>query len=166
MDVTRIHEDLQSLETWPGQSLLSFNIDKCVHNTIGTKKFDMARNYKINGENIKEVQLEKDLGICLNNKLTFETHITKNANKANGMIAVTKKSFTKATKQVFLNIEFANLMWHPRMIKHQKILENVQRRAMRLVSGIKNLSYYERLKELNLSSPEYRRKRGTMLEMY
>ena len=71
-------------------------------------------------------------------KLTFETHITKKANKANGMIAVIKKSFTKVTKQVFLNIykclirphlEFANSIWHPRLIKHQKILENVQRRA-------------------------------------
>ena len=121
------------------------------------------------------MQLEKDLGIWLDNKLSFETHITKKANKANGMIAVVKKSFTKVTKQVFLNIynclirphlEFANLIWHPRLIKHQKILENVQRRATRLVSGMKNLSYYERLEELNLSSLEYRRKRGTMIEMY
>ena len=52
------------------------------------------------------------------------------------------------------------------LIKHQKILENVQRRATHLVSGMKNLSYYERLKELNLSSLEYRRKKGTMIEMY
>ena len=29
-DVTRIHEDLQSLETWSGQSLLSFNIDMTI----------------------------------------------------------------------------------------------------------------------------------------
>ena len=173
-DVTRIHEDLQSLETWSGQSLFFFNIDKCVHMTIGNKKLDMERIYKINGENVK-VQLEKDLGIWLDNKLTFEPPITKKANKANGMIAVVKKSFTKVTKQVFLNIykclirphlEFANLIWHPRLIKHQNILENVQRRATRLVSGMKNLSYYERLKELNLSSLEYRRKRGTMIEMY
>ena len=52
------------------------------------------------------------------------------------------------------------------MIKHQKILENVQRRATCLVSGIKNLSYYERLKELNLSSLEHRRKRETLIKMY
>ena len=76
-DVTRIHEDLQSLETWSGQSILSFNIDKCVHMTIGKTKLDMERIYKINGENIKEEQLKKDLGIWLDNKLTFETHITK-----------------------------------------------------------------------------------------
>ena len=44
-DVTRIHEDLQSLEIWSGKSPLSFNIDKCVHMTIGTKKLDMERNY-------------------------------------------------------------------------------------------------------------------------
>ena len=113
--------------------------------------------------------------IWLDNKLTFETHITKKANMANGMIAIIKKSFTKVTKQIFLNIykclirphlEIAILIWHPRLIKHQKNLENVQRRATRLISGIKNLSYYKRLKELNLSSLEYRRKRGTMMEMY
>ena len=143
--------------------------------TIGTKKLDMERNYKINGENIKEVQPEKDLGIWLDNKLTLETLITKKANKANGMIAVMKKSFTKVKKQVFLKIykclmrphlEFANLIWHPSLIKHQKILENVQRTATRLVSGIKNLFYYERFIELNLSSLEYRRKRETRIEMY
>ena len=62
-DVTGIHENLQSLEIWTCQSLLSFKIDKCVHLTKGTTT--------------KEVQLEIDMGICLDNKLTFETHITK-----------------------------------------------------------------------------------------
>ena len=142
-DATGIHEDLQSLETWPGQSLLSFNIDKCVHMTIGTKKLYMERNYKINGENIKEVQLKKDLGIWLDNKLTFDTHITKKANKANGLIAVIKKSFTKVTNKVFLNIykclirpyiELANSIWHAWLIKLRKVLENVQRRATRIYS--------------------------------
>ena len=50
--VTRIHEDLQSLETWSGQNLLSFNIDKSVHMTTGTMKLDMERNYKINDETL------------------------------------------------------------------------------------------------------------------
>ena len=72
--------------------------------TIGTKNLDMVKNYKIICENIKEMQLEEDLGIWLDNKLTFETHINKKANKANGMIAVIKKNLTKVTKQVFLNI--------------------------------------------------------------
>ena len=85
-----------------GPKSFAFNIDNCVQMTIETKKLDMERIYKINGENIKEVQLEKDLGIWLDKKLPFETHITKKANKANGMIAVIKKSFTKVTKQVFV----------------------------------------------------------------
>ena len=51
-DVTRIHEDLQSLETWSGQTLLSFNIDKCVHMIIGNRKLDTERIFKIKGENI------------------------------------------------------------------------------------------------------------------
>ena len=58
-DVTRIPEDLQSLETWSSQSLLSFNINKCVHVTIGTDKLDMERNYKINDKNIKKSNSKK-----------------------------------------------------------------------------------------------------------
>ena len=72
LDVKRIHEDLQSLDTLSGQSLLSFNINNCVHMGIVTKKVDMERNYKNNGENIQEVQLEKYLGIWLDNKLILE----------------------------------------------------------------------------------------------
>ena len=57
--VTRIHEDLQSLETWSGQNLLSFNIDKSVHMTTGTMKLDMERNYKINDETLMKCNSEK-----------------------------------------------------------------------------------------------------------
>ena len=46
------------------------------------------------------------------------------------------------------------------------MLESGQRRATRLVPGIGNLSYEDRLKELNIPTLEYRRRRGRMIEVY
>lgn len=46
------------------------------------------------------------------------------------------------------------------------MIEQVQRRATRLVSTISNLSYTERLRELNLPTLTYRRRRSDMIQLF
>ena len=43
------------------------------------------------------------------------------------------------------------------------ILENVQRRAVRMVSGLKSAEYKERLKELDITTLEEKRHQADML---
>ena len=46
------------------------------------------------------------------------------------------------------------------------MLEKVQRRATKLVSGLKNLNYETRLKELNMFTLERRYRRGDMIQVF
>ena len=46
------------------------------------------------------------------------------------------------------------------------MVENVQRRATRLLPELRHLSYSERLQELNLSTLLYRRKRADMIQVF
>ena len=57
-------------------------------------------------------------------------------------------------------------VWNPH---HQLLiekLEQVHKRAIKLVIAVKHLKYEERLKQLNLPTLKYRRIRRDMIEVY
>ena len=65
------------------------------------------------------------------------------------------------------HLEYGQVIRTPHLKKHITILENVQRRAKKLVDdGFHHMSYSERLKKLNLPSLVYRRARGDMIEIF
>ena len=67
---------------------------------------------------------------------------------------------------VRLLLEYGATIWYPRFIADVEILENVQRRATKLMPYFRELSYEERLKKLKLPTLVYRRLRGDMVEAY
>ena len=63
------------------------------------------------------------------------------------------------------HLEYVNAVWKPHKMDQQKI-ERVQRRATKLIEDIKDLSYEERLCNLNMPSLQHRRLREDMIDTY
>ena len=64
------------------------------------------------------------------------------------------------------HFDYAVSVWDLYKIKHISDIEDVQRRATKLIPEMKNLSYPERLRKLKLPILSYRRIRGQMIEVY
>ena len=56
--------------------------------------------------------------------------------------------------------------WRPHFKKDVDKIENVQRRAMRMIQGLGNKPYEERLRDLGMFSQEKRRLRGDMIALF
>ena len=86
-----------------------------------------------------------------------------------------KRNFNSFSKEIILNLykqlvrphlDYAAQAWSPFYEKDKFLLEQVQRRATRLIPEVRNLPYHLRLKHLGLTTLELRRIRGDMLQVY
>ena len=63
-------------------------------------------------------------------------------------------------------MDYGDSIWYPRFKGDAKAIEKVQKRATKMIYAIRNHSYTDRLKALNLPSLEYRRRRGDMIQVF
>src|SRR6056300_1248344 len=90
-DCNYLQNDLNSLYNWSVTWGLNFNLDKCVVMRTSRKRISSALSLTINpyiagGHALEVVSSQKDLGVLVNNKLTWTSHIESIVAKANRML--------------------------------------------------------------------------------
>ena len=76
-DEVTLQTDLNALQTWSDKWLLNFHPDKCKVLTLGKRKFITSYSLNCLGtiHNLETVHEMKDLGVAIDEKLSFESHI-------------------------------------------------------------------------------------------
>ena len=177
-DRKSLQRDIDTLDAWSQKWMLKFHPDKCKIMRIGQRHREHTYSMKTSDgqtTEIKKTTAEKDLGVTIDNRLTFSEHINNTVKKVNQVMGMIRRTFKFIDKDIFALLfksrvrpilEYGNTIWSPRLKKDIDAIERVQRRATKTVPGLATLPYPERLRVLKLPSLIYRRARGDMIETY
>ena len=167
-----LQEALNNLFAWSEEWQMLFNADKCHIIHLGRTNPNFP--YSINGTGLVVVEEEKDLGVLIHKSCTPSSQVAKAAKKANSVLGQLMRAVSYRDRFTYIrlykefvrpHLEYAVQTWCPWLQRDIDLLEDVQKRAVRAVSGI-NGSYAEKLSTLNLPSLTARRERGDMIQTF
>ena len=183
-DKKKLQEDLDCVCKWSSLWLLKFHPDKCKVLSLGYKldetppTFNMVTNSEDGSANqvkLEATTCEKDIGVHVDDNLSFKDHIYTKIKKANAVMGIIRRTFDYLDQNMFLQlfkslvrplIETSVAVWAPYKKTDIAELERVQRRATKQVPGLKHLEYSERLIKIGLPTLVFRRLRGDMIEIF
>ncbi|KAK4812979.1 hypothetical protein QYF61_002806 [Mycteria americana] len=146
-----IQRDRDKLEKWACANFMRFNKAKCrvLHLGQGSPQFQ----YRLGDYVIESSPAEKDLGKANHTLGCIQSSVASRSRK--GILPL-------CSALVRSHLQCCVQIWGPQHKKDMELLEQVQRRATKMIQGLEHLFYENRLRELGLFSLEKRRLRGDL----
>ena len=156
-DVVDLQQALNLLVDWASKWGMEFNVKKCKVMHIGNT--NPRATYSMTGADLDTTTAERDIGVKVQSNLRPTQQCVEAAQRANVVLGQITRSFHFRDRITFIqlykqyvrpHLEFASPAWSPWTQGDVEVLERVQIRAIKMVSGLKGRSYEERLRELKM----------------
>ena len=176
-DVDLLRSDLARLVHWSSVWKLQLNASKCKVLTFTLKRKPIVSSYSINGVVLENVTAMRDLGVILDQKLTFQPHIDSIVRKSNMSLGLLMRSLqtgcrgTKFRSRPLISaycanvrsvLEYCSVVWGGAAKTHMDRIERVQHKflmwlAVHTFGAPQNLDYNRLLLHFSLCSLSARR---------
>ena len=172
-DKQKLQDDIDKSVRWSEKWQMLFNFGKC--KCLHTGPRNTGKNYEMGGTILSKTVKEKDLGVSMNSNMKVSEQCRIAASKGNQVLGMIRRNITYKEKNLIVplckaivrpHLEYCIQAWSPYLRKDIDMLETIQRRATKLIPGLRDLRYEERLKECGLTTLETRRLRGDQIEVF
>ena len=164
-DKQNVQDDIDKLVKWSEKWQMLFNFGKC--KCLHTGPGNTGMNYELGGTILSETVKEKDLGVTMYANMKVSEQCSRiAASKGNQVLGMIRRNITYKEKSLIIplykaivrpHLEYGIQAWSPYLRKDIDMLEKIQRRATKLIPGLRDITYEERLKECGLTTLETRR---------
>ena len=153
-----LQEDITSIEGWCHQWHLNLNANKWVALEFSFSEHDPVA-YSLGSQKISISQCHRDLGILVCSNLSWANHYSKLCSRAYGSLyMIHRNTFSAALsvrKTLYLSLvrchlSYCSQLWRPCFIKDIELLERVQRRATKFITGNYEVNHKDHLLSLGL----------------
>ena len=172
-DKQNVQDDIDQFVKWSEKWQMLFNFGKC--KCLYTGPGNTGMNYEMGGAILTKTVKKKELGVSMNANMKVSEQCSIAASKGNQILGMIRRNITYKENSLIVplykaivrpHLEYCIQTWSPHLRKDIDMLVKIHRRATRLIPGLRDLRYEERLKECGLTPLETRRLRGGQIEMF
>ena len=172
-DTRNLQTCLNQLVKWAETWCMSFNTDKCKVLHVGRN--NAKTSYSMYGTALAETEQERDIGVIISNTMKPSAQCSEAARRATNILTQISRSFLYRDKETFIqlykqfvrcHLEFAIPAWSPWSAADIDVLEKVQKRAVKLVTGLQAKTYEDKLSEIGISTLLERRVKNDMVQTF